>query len=183
MKKPIVIISCLMISMFVGCNANTGAEIKDDTIVAGEQNAEIVENSDSAEQAEEDSTDTSSEDGNYSDLVSAIEGMWQTASIGYEVDGDLQPSFYVQFEEAQINYGHMSGEEFVLDHSDKIVSSKMTSRGGYIVKAESDNGYQYTYQSAESDPDILEYYETWNEIEFSDKYIGGKSLCKVIAEQ
>ncbi len=77
----------------------------------------------------------------------------------------------------------MSGEEFVLDHSDKIVSSKITSRGGYIVKAESDNGYQYTYQSAESDPDILEYYETWNEIEFSDKYIGGKSLSKVIAEQ
>lgn len=46
------------------------------------------------------------------------------------------------------------------------------------VKAESANGVQYTYQTAEGDADVLEYYETWNEDDFSEMYRGGASLSK-----
>ena len=34
------------------------------------------------------------------------------------------------------------------------------------------------YRTAENDPDVLEYYETWNEAEFPDMYRGGASLSR-----
>lgn len=109
---------------------------------------------------------------------SAITGTWQTASIGYEVDGDMQPSYYVQFGDAEIIYGHMQDGEFVPDHFDEITLFEQLESGGFKVQAESENGVQYTYQTAESDESILEYYETWNEDEFPDKYSGSASLSK-----
>ena len=105
------------------------------------------------------------------------EDIWQTASIGYEYEGELQPEYYVQFTDKEIIYGHMSGNEFVYDHSDKIGLIEKTSNG-YRVQAESQNGIKYTYQTGESDKEVLEYFETWNEEEFPDMYRGGASLSK-----
>ena len=107
----------------------------------------------------------------------ALSGIWQTASIGYEVDGEMQPEYYVQFTGLVINYGHMQNGEFVVDHFDKISLIENTD-GGCKIQAQSENGVQYTYQTSEGDPEILEYYETWNEEEFSDKYSAGASLSK-----
>ncbi|SDB65230.1 hypothetical protein [Butyrivibrio sp. INlla16] len=81
-------------------------------------------------------------------------------------------------EDAEIIYGHMENNDFVPDHFDSISLFEELETGGYKIKAESDNGVQYTYQSSEEDADILEYYETWNEDEFSEKYSGGASLSR-----
>ena len=107
-----------------------------------------------------------------------VSGTWQTASIGYETDGDMQPEYYVQFGDAEIIYGHMENNDFVPDHFDSISLFEELETGGYKIQAESDNGVQYTYQSSEENADILEYYETWNEDEFSEKYSGGASLSR-----
>ena len=109
---------------------------------------------------------------------SAISGTWQTASIGYEEDGEMQPEYYVQFGDSQIIYGHMQDGDFVPDHSDNIALIEQLESGGYRVQAESEKGVQYTYQTAESDENIMEYYETWNEDEFPDKYSGSASLSR-----
>ncbi|MCR5557816.1 MAG: sodium ion-translocating decarboxylase subunit beta [Butyrivibrio sp.] len=120
-----------------------------------------------------------SEDGeNTDDLGISIPGTWQTASIGYMDGDDMQPEYYVQFTETEINYGHMKDDAFVLDHSDKISEIEKNSDGEYKVKAESANGVQYTYQTAEGDTDVLEYYGTWNEDDFPEMYSGGASLSK-----
>ena len=107
-----------------------------------------------------------------------LSGTWQTASIGYEMDGEMQPEYYVQFEGLQINYGHMKADDFVVDHIDKISYIEETSPGQYIVRAETSAGNRYTLKTAESDNDVLEYYETWNEKEFGDTYRGGSSLSR-----
>lgn len=107
-----------------------------------------------------------------------ISGTWQTASIGYEVDGEMQPEYYVQFGDDEIIYGHMDNKEFVPDHIDSISQFEELKDGGYKIQAESENGVQYTYQSADGDSDILEYYETWNADEFSEKYSGSASLSR-----
>ncbi len=44
---------------------------------------------------------------------------------------------------------------------------------------EKTGGIQYTYQTAEGDADILEYYETWDEENFSEMYRGGASLSRI----
>ena len=116
-------------------------------------------------------------EGKAKDSSISIEGTWQTASMGYESDGDIQPEYYVQFTDKEINYGHMKGSEFVLDHADKISLIEETSNG-YRVKAEGQNNVKYTYQTSESDKDVLEYFETWDENEFPDMYRGGASLSK-----
>ena len=112
---------------------------------------------------------------NQEDMLS---GTWQTASIGYEIDGEMQPEYYVQFEGLQINYGHMKDVDFIVDHMDEISYIEETSPGKYIVQAETVAGIKYTLKTAESDNDVLEYYETWNEEEFGDTYIGGSSLTR-----
>ena len=107
-----------------------------------------------------------------------IDGTWQTASIVSEEDGSAYPEYHVQFTDTAIQYGHMKDGEFVPDHSDQIVIYEEISEGRFKVKAESSKGVQYTYQTSESDKDVLEYYETWDEAEFADKYSGGASLSR-----
>ncbi|WP_044915524.1 hypothetical protein [Butyrivibrio sp. WCE2006] len=107
-----------------------------------------------------------------------ILGTWQTASIGYEADGEMQPEYYVQFTDSEIIYGHRENDEFVPEYADSISKFEELAEGGYKIQAESESGVQYTYQSAEGDANILEYYATWNEEEFSDMYSGGSSLSK-----
>ncbi len=90
-----------------------------------------------------------------------ISGTWQTASIGYEADGKMQPEYYVQFSDSEIIYGHMEKNYFIPEYFDSISQFEEMAEGGYIIQAESENGVQYTYKSAEGDENILEYYATW----------------------
>ena len=90
----------------------------------------------------------------------------------------MQPEYYVQFTDSEINYGHMKDGEFVLDHSDKISHLNEVSEGVYKVQAESGKGVKYTYKTSESDKDTLEYYETWDEADFSNTYSAGASLSR-----
>lgn len=108
----------------------------------------------------------------------SIPGTWQTASMGYAEDGAMQPEYYVRFSDSDILYGHLKNGQFVLDHSDKIVSLEETPTGGYRVQAQAANGAQYTFRTCESDDTILEYYETWREEEFAEMYRGGASLSR-----
>ena len=73
----------------------------------------------------------------------------------------------------------MKGSEVVLDHSDIISLMEKTPLGGFMVQAQSAGGVKYTYQTSSSDSTVLEYFETWNEEEFSDMYRGGASLTKL----
>ena len=107
-----------------------------------------------------------------------IPGTWQTASVEYADDGTMAPEYYVRFTDSEILYGHLKDGQFVLDHSDKIVSFSETISGGCKVQAEAANGVQYTYQTCESDDTVLEYYETWQEDSFSEMYRGGASLSR-----
>ena len=110
---------------------------------------------------------------------SVLAGTWETASMGYEYFGTAQAEYYVRFTNSEILYGHMNGEEFVLDHADQIASTTEIAAGRYRVQAVSSNGVQYTYQTSESGGDYLEYYETWKEEEFPDKYSGSSSLGRI----
>jgi len=111
--------------------------------------------------------------------LSPISGTWQTASMGYADDGSMSPEYYVRFTESGILYGHLKDGQFVLDHSDQIVSIENITAGRYKVQAEASNGVQYTYRTSESDENILEYYETWREEEFAETYRGGASLNRI----
>lgn len=109
--------------------------------------------------------------------ASSLTGMWQTASMSYEQDGSMFPEYYVQFTDEAINYGHMVDGAFDMDHSDPVDSCEKTS-SGYRIQATGVTGVKYTYQTAESDANVLEYYETWDESEFADTYSGGASLSR-----
>ena len=107
-----------------------------------------------------------------------IVGMWQTVSIGY-VEGDsIQPMYYVQFTDSEIKYGHLVDGAFSLNHANKISSIEKLADGRYRVQAETPTGIKYTYQTSEEDAAIMEYYETWDESEFSAKYSGSSSLMR-----
>lgn len=110
---------------------------------------------------------------------SGLTGTWATASMGYEFEGTMQPMYYVQFTDSKINYGHMKAEEFVPDHSDKISSLEEFAEGRFRIHAETSDGNQYTYQTSVSENNTLEYYGTWQEDEFSEKYSGGSSLSRI----
>ncbi len=116
---------------------------------------------------------------NKTDNPLSISGTWVTASMGYEYYGETQAEYYVQFTDTDVNYLHTKAGDYVLDHSDKINSIEETATGGFIVQAETAEGNQYTYRTSEGDKDILEYYGTWNEEEFSDTYSGGASLSRL----
>ena len=114
--------------------------------------------------------------------ISAFDGLagtWETASQGYEYFGTPQAEYYVRFTDSEIIYGHMKEGEFIFDHSNKIVNLEEIAEGRYIVNAESSNGLQYTYQSSEDENNVLNYYETWNEDEFPEKYSGSSSLFRM----
>ena len=108
----------------------------------------------------------------------SVPGAWQTASIGYEDNGTVQPEYYVRFAGSEILYGHLKNGQFVLDHSDKISLLDTTAAGGFRVQAEASSGVRYTYQTSESDENVLEYYETWQEEHFPETYRGGASLSR-----
>ena len=106
----------------------------------------------------------------------SLEGLWQTASIGYADDGTISPEYYARFTDEDIIYGHLKDGQFVPDYSDKIIRLSETATGGFRVQAEASNGARYTYQTSESDNHMLEYYETWREEDFPETYRGGASL-------
>ena len=113
------------------------------------------------------------------DETSPITGIWETASMGYEEDGTMYPEYHVEFTDSDIRYGHMKDGIFIQDHSDRISSIEEIRDGRYRIQAESSNGVQYTYQTSESDENVLEYYETWEEEEFPQMYRGGASLGRI----
>ncbi|MBO4701826.1 MAG: hypothetical protein J5625_04090 [Lachnospiraceae bacterium] len=107
-----------------------------------------------------------------------IPGTWQTVSIVMTDDENMEPEYYVQFTGSDVIYGHMSDGNFVQEYTDKIFASEKLSSGGYMIKAMNSSGIEYTYLTSESDDTILEYYETWDEFDYANKYFGGSSLSK-----
>lgn len=108
----------------------------------------------------------------------SLDGMWATASMVPDENGDVQPEWYVEFVGYAINYGHMDGDKFVVDHSDDVQLQMSDSAGNLFVQAETADGIQYTYKISDDDKDVLEYYETWNEDEYADTYSGSASLSR-----
>ena len=164
MKKVLLTALIILTVGTVGCGSKTEEDV---TIIGGADGPTSIF---LASKTEEEITD---------DLALAIPGTWQTASVGYMDGEDMQPEYYVQFTEAEVNYGHMKDGAFALDHSDKISEIEKNADDEYKIKAESAGGIQYTYQTAEGNADILEYYETWDEENFSEMYRGGASLSRI----
>ena len=108
----------------------------------------------------------------------SIPGMWQTVSMRNEDDGTISPEYLVRFKDSEIQYGHLKDGEFVFDYSDPILFFEQTEPDLYKVKAEAVNGVKYTYRTCETDQNVLEYYETWEENDFSEMYRGGASLSR-----
>ena len=108
----------------------------------------------------------------------AIPGTWQTNSIVMVDDENMAPEYYVQFTGSEIVYGHMNNDSFIPEYSDKIFAAEELASGGYMVKSINSTGIKYTYLTSESDENVLEYYETWDEYDYADKYFGGSSLSK-----
>lgn len=117
---------------------------------------------------------------NARDYLLSIPGTWQTASIVSEQDGTAHPAYHVQFTNSKILYGHWKDGALALDHSDPVIRFEKSAAGGFKIQAESANSVRYTFQTSEGDPDILEYYETWNEAEYPESYRGGASLSRTI---
>ena len=163
MKKVLLTALIILTVGTVGCGSKTDEDV---TIIGGADGPTSIFLASKTEEI----TD---------DLALAIPGTWQTASVGYMNGEDMQPEYYVQFTEAEVNYGHMKDGAFALDHSDKISEIEKNADDEYKIKAESAGGIQYTYQTAEGDADILEYYETWDEEDFSEMYRGGASLSRI----
>ncbi|MCR4691989.1 MAG: hypothetical protein K5739_11650 [Lachnospiraceae bacterium] len=108
----------------------------------------------------------------------ALDGTWKSASIVENEEGMADALFYVQFTEKEISYGHMKDGVFTLDHADPITLITATPDGGSCVQARSQSGTEYTYRTAEGDNNVMEYYETWKEEEFPDKYSAGASISR-----
>ncbi len=115
---------------------------------------------------------------NAKDFLLSIPGTWQTASVVSEEDGSAHPEYHVRFTDSEILYGHMKDEAFVVDHTDTISFFEKTAAGGFTIRAEAANGVRYTFRTGESDHDVLEYFETWNEADFPESYRGGASLSR-----
>ena len=107
-----------------------------------------------------------------------IPGTWQTASMSSNADGTLAPSRYIQFTSADIKYGQMKDGAFVEEYSDKITKLEKTAAGGFIVQAEAANGVKYTFKTSDTDVNTMEYYETWTESEYAEKYSASGSITK-----
>lgn len=108
----------------------------------------------------------------------AIPGTWQTASMSSNAEGTLAPSRYIQFTSADIKYGQMKDGAFVEEYSDKITKLEKTAAGGFIVQAEAANGVKYTFKTSDTDVNTMEYYETWTESEYAEKYSASGSITK-----
>ena len=107
-----------------------------------------------------------------------IPGTWQTASMTSNAEGMAEPSRYLQFTATDIKYGQMKDGAFVEEYADKISKLEKTAAGGFIVQAESSNGVKYTFKTSETDVNTMEYYETWTESEYAEKYSASGSITK-----
>lgn len=173
MKKKLIMAFMLATAFgIVGCGAEKDS---DASIIGGADGPTSIF---LASSAGEDSEAAEEQGDAQQEQSLAIPGTWQTASIGYVDGDDMQPEYYVQFTDTEINYGHMKDGEFDLDYSDPISMIELIEEGRYKVQAQSAAGVQYTYQTAEGDVNVLEYYGTWNEDEYSENYSGGASLSK-----
>ena len=108
----------------------------------------------------------------------AIAGTWQTASLVTSTEGTVAPSHYIQFSATDIKYGQMKDGAFVEEYADKITKLDKTAAGGFIVQAESTNGVKYTYKTSDTDVNTMDYYETWDEAQYSEKYSASGSIIK-----
>ncbi len=131
---------------------------------------------------ETEETSAESEHDSKKDIPEELKGIWETGSNGYEYYGTPQAEYYVRFDDGIISFGHMKDDEFLLEYYDIIQSLEKTRWGGYRIQAEASNGNQYTYQTSEEDPNVLDYFYTWDEDEFMDKYSGGSSLFRSSGE-
>ena len=107
-----------------------------------------------------------------------IPGTWQTASMTSSADGTVSPERYIQFTSTDIKYGQMKDGEFVEEYADKITKLENTAAGGFIVQAEAANGVKYTFKTSDTDVNTMEYYETWTESEYAEKYSASGSITK-----
>lgn len=137
----------------------------------------MEENSSSQGNNEAKDSESVKNTGNEKNNASVIDGTWQSASI-VDVDGVAQAEFTIQFTDKAINYGHLNDSEFVLEYSDEISTFEEIENNRYRVQAKNSNGVQYTYQTSETDSNVMEYFETWNEAEFADTYRGGASISR-----
>ena len=107
-----------------------------------------------------------------------IPGTWQTASMASSPDGTVAPSHFIKFTEDGIEYGQMKDGAFVKEYTDKITKFDKTEGNGFIVQAESSTGIKYTYKTSATDVNTMEYYETWDEAQYSEKYSASGSITK-----
>ncbi len=107
------------------------------------------------------------------------DAVWYTASMSMVSDDVAEPEWVIEFDEMAINYGHMDGDDFVVDHTDKIKTVEQDSEHSFTIQAETKDGIQYTYKTSEGDETILEYYETWDESKFAESYSGSASLFRL----
>jgi len=139
---------------------------------AGESSSEAETSGKASETSTEDTTEK-----NADGVELAIPGTWQAASIVTK-DDKAEPEFYVQFTKTEICYGHMTDGQFVKEYSDKILRFDKSIDGHYLVQAESAKAGRYTFKTSADDTTIMEYYSTWDDAEFADKYVGGSSISK-----
>ena len=175
-KRSLVLMMTIAMGVsIIGCGAssNSESEVKNQ-----------VETSATEGTTQNDSTVTVNEDEDTNTLstqeTTFVGGIWGTNSISGENE-NYPASYYVQFTDSEVNFGHMSSEgKFEVEYSDKISSITELSPGIYCVQAETDDGHQFTYQTNEDDKTIMDYYSTWDESEFGDNYSGSYSISKCL---
>ena len=193
MKKLLVLpLTAILLFGMAGCAANkevtpisTGSS-ENQVIAADSQSEAPSDAGESSSVAESSDKPSESDAGDTGDKTAegdslAIPGTWQAASIVTKDDNTMEPAYYVQFTKTEICYGHMADGQFVKEYSDKITRFDKTVDGSYLVQAESAKAGKYTFKTSESDTTVMEYYNTWEDAEFADKYIGGSSISKCSA--
>ncbi|MCR5735012.1 MAG: sodium ion-translocating decarboxylase subunit beta [Lachnospiraceae bacterium] len=175
-KITIITASLITALMLAGC-ANVNVTVKNDTAASEQDSITVIGGSDGPTSIYL-APDTDREE-NRDGADEFLAGTWSTASQGYEYYGKAQAEYYVRFDGTDIIYGHMKDEEFVPDHTATISLIEPIPGGGYMVKARAESGAEYTYRSAGGNGDVMEYYSTWDEDDFSNQYRGGASLSRV----
>ena len=187
MKRILILsLSAVLVLGIAGCQANQEATLTTqaaDIQIATESQTEATsESGNSKTKTSEKTSETSSGESTESSAVSdsmEVPGTWQSASMVEKEGEKSQPEFYVRFTRTEIQYGHMSAEgEFVNDRSDRISRIDKNIEGRFLIQAESTKAGKYTFKTSENDLGVMEYYTTWNEVEFADNYVGGSSISK-----
>ena len=182
MKRILILsLSAVLVLGIAGCQANQEATLATqaaDIQIATESQTEPSADADKAKTSAKPTETSSAETTDVSangDI--AVPGTWQSASVA-EKDGKSEPEFYVKFTRTEIQYGHMTDGEFVNDRSDRISRIDRNIEDYYLIQAESAKTGKYTFKTSKDDTGIMEYYTTWDENEFADKYVGGSSISK-----